>query len=193
MERTCTIGGISSCGAPEKMGLIVLLRSSGALKGNHVKNKYLRFLVGIGIGCLLIGAGPSNISAQKSVPKGKSGKQEVTWEVLGDCVDEFDDYQSEFVVYEGEQCFFAVTVVPAKPIRTVAIQWKDPNGRWVSESVARTNKNGTGFLYPDTLDVDSDFLCDSFDYRIGLARLGNAKSLVSEVFNITYVAESYWC
>jgi hypothetical protein len=158
-----------------------------------MKSNSFKFLVGVGVSCLLIGTDPAGTSARKAQPEGKSGKQEVTWEVLGNCVDEFDADQNEFVVYEGEQCFFAVTAVPSKPMRTVALQWRDPNGRWVTEARARTNKNGTAFLYPDTLDGDGDYLCDSFDYRIGLERLGSAKSLISGVFNITFVADSDWC
>ena len=158
-----------------------------------MKSKSFKFLVGVGISCLLIGTDPAGTSARKTQPEGKSGKQEITWDVLGNCVDEFDEDQNEFVVYEGEQCFFAVTAVPSKPMRTVALQWKDSKGRWVTEARARTNKNGTAFLYPETLDSDGDWFCESFDYRIGLERLGSAKSLVSGVFNITFVADSDWC
>jgi len=158
-----------------------------------VKAKISQFLTVTGVVSLLIG--PSHVSSAgfDALADAKSGNQVVSYEVIGNCVDEFDDSQSEFVYYEGESCFFAVTVRPAKPARVVALQYKNRDGRWVTESRATTKNNGIAFLYPETLDDDGDFYCETYDYRIGLQRLGGAKSLLSSVFSITFVANSDWC
>lgn len=125
--------------------------------------------------------------------EGKSGKQQVTWDVLGDCADPFDDTQTEFIMYEGEDCYFAVTVVPAKPRRSVVLQWLSSRGRWITESKSVTNSKGVAYLYPEPYDQDGYFLCEIYDYRIGLERLGSAKSLLSDIFTIDFVAYDDYC
>jgi len=158
-----------------------------------VKAKISQLLTVAGFVSLLIG--PSHVSSAgfDVLADAKSGSQDVSYEVVGNCRDEFDDFQTEFVFYEGESCFFAVTIRPAKPARIVALQYQNENGRWVTESRTTTKNNGIAFLYPDTLDGDGDFYCETYNYRIGLQRLGGAKSLLSSVFSITFVANSDWC
>jgi hypothetical protein len=120
-----------------------------------------------------------------------SGKQVVTWSVGGDCVDLYDEYQTEYLMYEGEDCYFSVRVKPALPIRTVALQWRDEDGRWNTERQAKTNKIGVAILRPDSTDSDGYFLCDYYDYRLGVARLGSAKAVLSATFSIEFIADEY--
>ena len=122
-----------------------------------------------------------------------SGKQKVTWFVGGDCVDLYDEYQTEYLLYEGEDCFFRVTVKPSLPLRTVALQYKDEDGRWNTERQAKTNKQGVAILRPDTTDNDGYFFCDYYDYRLGVARLGTAKAVLSETFTIEFIADDDYC
>lgn len=131
--------------------------------------------------------------AVSKTPQSISGKQKITWSVGGDCVDLYDEYQTEYLIYEGEDCYFSVKVVPALPIRTVALQVKGENGRWYSERQTKTNKQGVATLRPDTSDSDGYFLCDYYDYRLGVARLGNAKSVLSQTFSIEFIADDDYC
>lgn len=123
-----------------------------------------------------------------------SGKQKVTWFVGGDCVDLYDEYQTEYTLYEGEDCYFQVKVVPALPVRTVALQWyDDESGRWYSERQVKTNKKGMATLRPNTFYSDGTFICDYYDYRLGVARLGNAKAVLSETFSLDFVSNDEDC
>ncbi len=131
--------------------------------------------------------------AVSTTPQSISGKQKVTWSVGGDCVDLYDEYQTEYLIYEGEDCYFSVKVVPALPIRTVALQVRDENGRWYSERQTKTNKQGVATLRPDTTDSDGYFLCDYYDYRLGVARLGSAKSVLSQTFSIEFISDDDYC
>ena len=120
-----------------------------------------------------------------------SGKQKVTWFVGGDCRDLFDEYQTDYKLYEGEDCYFQVKVVPALPVRTVALQyWDDEDGRWYSERQVKTNKKGIATLRPSTTYSDGTFICAYYDYRLGVARLGNAKAVLSETFSLDFVSNN---
>ena len=122
-----------------------------------------------------------------------SGKQKVTFGVGGDCADMYDEYQTDYVINEGEDCYFTVKVVPAKPLRTVALQYQSSSGRWITEAEARTNAKGIAILRPETTDSDGYFLCDYYTYRLGVARLGNAKALLSSTFEIEFVSSDENC
>jgi hypothetical protein len=123
-----------------------------------------------------------------------SGKQKVTWSVGGDCVDLYDEYQTNYPIYEGEDCYFQVKVVPALPVRKVALQWwDDEDGRWYSEREVKTNKKGFAILRPDTTYSDGTFICDIFDYRLGVAKLGSAKSVLSQTFSLDFVSNDEDC
>jgi hypothetical protein len=136
----------------------------------------------------------SKISQASSIHlQAQSGKQKVIWSVGGDCVDLYDEYQTNYPIYEGEDCYFTVKVVPSLPIRTVALQVKDEDGRWYSEREVKTNKKGVAILRPDTTDSDGIFLCDYYDYRLGIAKLGSAKSVLSQTFSIEFIADDEYC
>ena len=115
-------------------------------------------------------------------------KQTVTWSVLGDCVDWYDENQSEYVVYEGDDCYFKATVKPAKPIRTVALQWySDDDAKWYKDSEVKTNKNGVAYLEIDMYDSDGYFYDGSYTYRMGMARLGGSPAKLSRTFTISFI------
>ena len=136
----------------------------------------------------------SKISQASSIHlQAQSGKQKVIWSVGGDCVDLFDEYQTEYLIYQGEDCFFTVKVVPSLPLRTVALQVKDENGRWYSERQVKTNKQGVAILRPIATDNEGYFLCDSYDYRLGVAKLGSAKSVLSQTFLVEFIADDEYC
>ncbi len=75
----------------------------------------------------------------------------------------------------------------AKPVRKVALQVY-VDGRWYSEVQIQTNKRGVAILRPDADSSDGDFLCDYYEYRLGVARLGAAKAVLSPEFVIDFVA-----
>lgn len=115
-------------------------------------------------------------------------KQTVTWSVLGDCVDWYDENQSEYVVNEGDDCYFKAIVKPAKPIRTVALQWySDDDGKWYKDSEVKTNKNGVAYLEIDMYDSDGYFYDGSYTYRMGMARLGGSPAKLSQTFTISFI------
>ena len=115
-------------------------------------------------------------------------KQTVTWSVLGDCVDWYDENQSEYVVYEGDDCYFKATVKPAKPIRTVALQWySDDDAKWYKDSEVKTNKNGVAYLEIDMYHSDGYFYDGSYTYRMGMARLGGSPAKLSRTFTISFI------
>ena len=115
-------------------------------------------------------------------------KQTVTWSVLGDCVDWYDENQSEYVDYEGDDCYFKATVKPAKPIRTVALQWySDDDAKWYKDSEVKTNKNGVAYLEIDMYDSDGYFYDGSYTYRMGMARLGGSPAKLSRTFTISFI------
>jgi hypothetical protein len=118
---------------------------------------------------------PEITQASSTHSQAISGKQKVTWSVGGDCVDLYDEYQTNYPIYEGEDCYFQVKVVPALPVRKVALQWwDDEDGRWYSER-------------------DGTFICDIFDYRLGVAKLGSAKSVLSQTFSLDFVSNDEDC
>ncbi len=115
-------------------------------------------------------------------------KQTVTWTVIGDCVDLYDEYQTEYVVYEGDDCYFKATVKPAKPFRTIALQWySDDDGKWYKDSEIKTNRNGIAYLEIDMYDSDGYFYDGSYTYRLGMARLGGSAAKLSKNFTITFI------
>ena len=122
-----------------------------------------------------------------------SGKQKVTWFVGGDCVDLYDEYQTEYLLYEGEDCFFRVTVKPSLPLRTALQWWDDESGRWYSDRQVKTNKKGIAILRPITTGSDGTFICYDYDYRLGIARLGTAKAVLSETFSLEFVSNDDDC
>ena len=140
-----------------------------------------------------LNVGSKASQAASTTPQSISGKQKVSWFVGGDCVDLYDEYQTEYILYEGEDCYFRVKVVPALPVRTVALQWQDDDGRWVVERQAKTNKKGIAILRPVTTDSDGAFLCDYYDYRLGVARLGNARAVLSETLSLNFVSADEDC
>ena len=106
----------------------------------------------------------------------------------------FDEYQTDYKLYEGEDCYFQVKVVPALPVRTVALQWwDDEDGRWYSERQVKTNKKGIATLRPITTYDDGTFICADYDYRLGIARLGTAKAVLSETFSLEFVSNDDDC
>jgi len=117
-------------------------------------------------------------------------QQTVKWTVIGDCVDLYDEYQSTYTVYEGDRCYFKVTVKPAKPQRTVALQWySDDDGRWLIEDEKKTNaKTGVATLFLDEYDVDGYFLDGEYEYRLGVARLGALPAKLSPTFYVDFVS-----
>jgi hypothetical protein len=118
-----------------------------------------------------------------------SGKQKIYFSVKGDCVDWYDEEQDEYLIYEGEDCDFVVRVVPPKPVRTVALQFEDDG--WYVEVEKKTNKSGIAIMSPRSTDSKGNFLCDSWYYRLGVARLGAAKAVLSDEFIISFVCDDY--
>jgi hypothetical protein len=119
-----------------------------------------------------------------------ASQQTVKWTVIGDCVDMYDEYQTTYTVYEGDNCYFKVTVKPAKPQRTVALQWySDDDGRWVTEDEKKTNiKTGVATLYLDEYDSDGYFFDGEYEYRLGVARLGSLPAKLSPTFYVDFVS-----
>lgn len=117
-------------------------------------------------------------------------QQTVKWSVIGDCVDMYDEYQSVYTVAEGDSCFFRVTVRPAKPQRTVALQWySSDEGRWVIEDEKKTNaKTGAANLYLDEYDSEGYFFDGEYEYRLGVARLGALPAKLSQTFYVNFVS-----
>ena len=118
-------------------------------------------------------------------------QQTVKWTVIGDCVDMYDDYQSVYTVNEGDNCYFRVTVKPAKPQRTVALQWySSDEGRWIIEDEEKTNvKTGAANLYLDEYDSDGYFFDGEYEYRLGVARLGAMPAKLSPTFYVNFVTD----
>ena len=163
------------------------------MNAEKYRSKTMRFSVFAILSILSLLPASKITQASSTHLQALSGKQKVTWSVGGDCVDLYDEYQTEYLIYEGEDCYFSVKVVPALPMRTVALQVKEENGRWYSERQTKTNKQGVALLRPDTTDSAGYFLCDYYDYRLGVARLGNAKSVLSQTFSIEFIADDDYC
>ncbi len=144
------------------------------------------------ISALSLSLSSETTQAFSTAPQSVSGKQKVTWGVGGDCADLYDDNQTSYLIYEGEDCYFTVKVVPSKPQRTVALQYQE-GARWITESEVKTGKNGVAILRPKTTDSYGDFLCSYWDYRLGVARLGSAKPLLSSTFNVEFIADDGFC
>jgi hypothetical protein len=116
--------------------------------------------------------------------------QKITWSVIGDCVDEYDANQYEYLMYEGDECYFKVQVKPAFPARKVALQWfSDDRGKWLTENEKMTNKNGVAFLYPDAYDSDGYFYDGEYKYRMAAARAAGQAIRTSDSFYITFMGE----
>jgi hypothetical protein len=114
-------------------------------------------------------------------------KQSIKWRVTGDCVDLYEEYQSDYTVYEGESCVFTATVKPVKPSRTVALQWFDSDtGKWTIHVQAKTNKSGVARINAD-FDTDECWDDASFEFRLGMAKQGASPAITSAPFWITYV------
>lgn len=117
-----------------------------------------------------------------------SVRQKVRWTAIGDCVDLYDEEQTTYVFVEGQNCYFRVQVTPAKPARTVAIQYfDDDSSRWITEDEKKTNKRGVALLYPSTTTDEGYFIDGTWEYRLGVARLGSARAELSETFWIEFV------
>ena len=144
------------------------------------------------VSALSLSLSSKDTQAFSTVPQSVSGKQKVTWGVGGDCADLYDDNQTSYLIYEGEDCYFTVKVVPSKPQRTVALQYQE-GARWITESEVKTGKKGVAILRPETTDSYGDFLCTYWDYRLGVARLGSAKPLLSSTFTVEFYANDDFC
>ena len=180
--------------AKDKTASVSSVKSKeGKMNAEKYRSKTMRFSVFAILSILSLLPASKITQASSTHLQALSGKQKVTWSVGGDCVDLYDEYQTEYLIYEGEDCYFSVKVVPSLPLRTVAIQVKDENVRWYTERQTKTNKQGVAILRPDTTDSEGYFLCDYFDYRLGVARLGNAKAVLSETFSIEFTADDEYC
>jgi hypothetical protein len=142
--------------------------------------RILKTTTGVALTFLLLFVSAEQASAKKVA-------QTIKWSVTGNCVDLFEEYQENYIVNEGESCLFSVTVKPAKPSRTVALQWFDSDaGKWVVYNQARTNKSGLARLNVNFTD-DECWGEQSWEFRIGMARQGSLPPVTSSTFWITKV------
>jgi len=155
---------------------------------DRLKGLFVATVIGVSTLCF----GSNVTQAWTNLPQATSGKQKVTFTAVGDCVDLYDEYQSEYPFYEGGNCYFKVKVTPANPQRTIALQYYE-DGRWNTEVSIKTNKQGVAILQPNAISEDGYFLCTYYDYRLGVARLGTAKAALSPEFTINFIADDGYC
>jgi hypothetical protein len=120
-----------------------------------------------------------------------AAKQTLRWKANGACVDVFENGKTEYILNNGNTCDFTVTVKPAIPSRTIALQFfDDVTGQWTTGGRATTNKKGVTRLGVVHTVKDGDCGEDStLQFRLNMASKGPSKEQNSDSFWITYIMD----
>lgn len=108
-----------------------------------------------------------------------------TYSLRGDCSDYYD-MNEEYAMFEEEpdwSCTLVVAVKPAKPNRTVALQYFDK--KWKTETSIKTNSNGIAYLNFGTLCGDA--YCDAtFTYRASVLKAAGQAAINLSSFEMNF-------
>jgi len=120
-----------------------------------------------------------------------AAKQTFKWRASGVCVDVLENGKTEYTLYEGNTCDFTMTVKPANPSRTIALQYFDETtGQWTTGGRATTNKKGVTRLGVVHKVEDDDCGEDTtLEFRLNMAKKGPSKAQISDSFWITYIMD----
>jgi len=124
------------------------------------------------------------------IPPAQAATQSVSYYMNGDCSDYYDE-ESEYAFFESEPdwtCYISVEVKPAKPVRTVRLQFWSGK-KWVQETSAKTSSNGRGYLYFDPFCSDGYYCDGEFKYRVLVDAATGQKATTSKNFYVSYYPE----
>jgi hypothetical protein len=100
-------------------------------------------------------------------PPAQAAAQSISYFMNGDCSDYYDE-ESEYAFFESEpdwDCYISVTIKPAKPVRTIRLQYWTGK-KWAQENSAKTGSSGKGFLYFDPYCSDGSYCDGEYKYRV---------------------------
>jgi hypothetical protein len=120
-----------------------------------------------------------------------------TYSLRGDCADYYE-MNDEYAMFEEEEdwtCTLVVALKPAKPARTVLLQFYDK--KWKTEATVKTNSNGIAYLRFGTDCGDS--YCDAtFTYRAYVNSVSGQAAIKLSSFDMNFYPigwddeEDYW-
>ena len=126
-----------------------------------------------------------NASAASSVPS-KKRTMSFVYDIRGAC-DDLEFTEEEYNA--GEKCEVFIRTYPAKPKRTMKLQWwsQDVLG-WETETSKKTNKKGRTTLTISPICSGGVFCDGTFEYQIYCPKSGKYRAMWSyETFDIDFV------
>lgn len=112
--------------------------------------------------------------------------QKISYSIAGDCVDYYDE-TGEYAFFEEEpdwSCYIVVKVSPAKPVRTVRLQWWSGR-KWQQESYDKTDTKGVAYLDFDPY-CEGNYCDGEWKYRVYVDAVSGQKSNTSRSFYVKF-------
>lgn len=118
--------------------------------------------------------------------KAEAVTQKVTYTMLGDCADYYDE-EGEYAFFEDEEtwdCSISVKVKPLTPKRTIRLQYWDK--KWKEEDASVTNSKGSGTLRFDPYCADEAYCDGTWKFRVYVAAASGQKATSSNSFEVSF-------
>jgi hypothetical protein len=127
-------------------------------------------------------------------PPAQAAAQSISYFMNGDCSDYYDE-EEEYAFFESEpdwDCYISVTIKPAKPVRTIRLQYWTGK-KWAQENSAKTGSSGKGYLYFDPYCSDGSYCDGEYKYRVVVDAVSGQKVAFSKNFYVSYYPDdSYY-